>query len=110
MDSIIIHSFWEVLSFKFPKVRSPCVEIVNSEEWSPDKSTFKVEHSSSKLFVVLLLLVTSVCATPRESCIEFRTEHGEKTRDRKSTRLNSSHVRISYAVFCLKKKKKNSPD
>src|SRR5690554_7600333 len=28
---------------------------------------------------------------------------GEK--DRKSTRLNSSHVRISYAVFCLKKKK-----
>src|SRR5690554_7786978 len=29
-----------------------------------------------------------------------------KVRDRKSTRLNSSHVRISYAVFCLKKKKK----
>src|SRR5690554_7643368 len=27
------------------------------------------------------------------------------TIDRKSTRLNSSHVRISYAVFCLKKKK-----
>src|SRR5690554_7680696 len=29
----------------------------------------------------------------------------EPVRDRKSTRLNSSHVRISYAVFCLKKKK-----
>src|SRR5438067_8422825 len=29
------------------------------------------------------------------------------SRDRKSTRLNSSHVSISYAVFCLKKKKKN---
>src|SRR5438067_4591349 len=28
--------------------------------------------------------------------------------DRKSTRLNSSHVSISYAVFCLKKKKKNT--
>src|SRR5690554_7384938 len=28
----------------------------------------------------------------------------EKQTDRKSTRLNSSHVRISYAVFCLKKK------
>src|SRR5690606_41699292 len=28
-------------------------------------------------------------------------------RDRKSTRLNSSHVKISYAVFCLKKKIKN---
>src|SRR5436305_9512722 len=30
--------------------------------------------------------------------------------DRKSTRLNSSHVRISYAVFCLKKKKKHKPN
>ncbi len=30
----------------------------------------------------------------------------ELKRDRKSTRLNSSHVVISYAVFCLKKKKK----
>src|SRR5690554_3039307 len=30
---------------------------------------------------------------------------GFKVGDRKSTRLNSSHVRISYAVFCLKKKK-----
>src|SRR5438094_9024469 len=33
----------------------------------------------------------------------FRSIHG----DRKSTRLNSSHRTISYAVFCLKKKKKN---
>src|SRR2546422_1881900 len=32
--------------------------------------------------------------------------HGRR-RDRKSTRLNSSHGYISYAVFCLKKKKKN---
>src|SRR5688572_31770396 len=30
--------------------------------------------------------------------------------DRKSTRLNSSHSQISYAVFCLKKKKKNTLD
>src|SRR5437870_13247750 len=29
-----------------------------------------------------------------------------RAKDRKSTRLNSSHVAISYAVFCLKKKKK----
>src|SRR5437870_11291496 len=33
--------------------------------------------------------------------------HATATRDRKSTRLNSSHVAISYAVFCLKKKKIN---
>src|SRR5438874_5249187 len=31
-------------------------------------------------------------------------------RDRKSTRLNSSHVEISYAVFCLKKKKKTNKE
>src|SRR5258708_22547492 len=33
---------------------------------------------------------------------------GRGVRDRKSTRLNSSHQIISYAVFCLKKKKKNT--
>src|SRR5207249_5710642 len=33
---------------------------------------------------------------------------GRLDQDRKSTRLNSSHVSISYAVFCLKKKKKNT--
>src|SRR2546430_5445716 len=31
----------------------------------------------------------------------------QRLRDRKSTRLNSSHSQISYAVFCLKKKKRN---
>src|SRR5688572_32701433 len=35
-------------------------------------------------------------------------EHHKLDRDRKSTRLNSSHSQISYAVFCLKKKK-NKP-
>src|SRR5438874_6715770 len=36
-----------------------------------------------------------------------RQRPGRGERDRKSTRLNSSHVEISYAVFCLKKKKIN---
>src|SRR2546427_10358096 len=42
---------------------------------------------------------------PRRHASDMRREetHG----DRKSTRLNSSHSQISYAVFCLKKKKKN---
>src|SRR2546426_2888757 len=35
-----------------------------------------------------------------------RRAPGRRARDRKSTRLNSSHLVISYAVFCLKKKKK----
>src|SRR3989442_8705907 len=37
----------------------------------------------------------------------LRSEYVRLIIDRKSTRLNSSHVRISYAVFCLKKKKKH---
>src|SRR5690554_932056 len=36
----------------------------------------------------------------------MRIKKYDKVEDRKSTHLNSSHVRISYAVFCLKKKKK----
>src|SRR5438874_7451001 len=36
-----------------------------------------------------------------------KRDRGRMDQDRKSTRLNSSHVEISYAVFCLKKKKKN---
>src|SRR2546430_4491509 len=36
-----------------------------------------------------------------------REASGDPRIDRKSTRLNSSHSQISYAVFCLKKKKKN---
>src|SRR2546426_6085454 len=36
------------------------------------------------------------------------TGRGRRCRDRKSTRLNSSHLVISYAVFCLKKKKKRT--
>src|SRR5687768_18213713 len=41
---------------------------------------------------------------PRHASLSSGTE----PRDRKSTRLNSSHGYISYAVFCLKKKKKNN--
>src|SRR5690554_7097609 len=40
--------------------------------------------------------------------MEEEFEVTAKMLDRKSTRLNSSHVRISYAVFCLKKKKKKT--
>src|SRR5256885_10707275 len=47
------------------------------------------------------------CVAPHVSHIRPYGEHEKQTaqRDRKSTRLNSSHLVISYAVFCLKKKK-----
>src|SRR5439155_11484385 len=43
---------------------------------------------------------------PRRGVRPLRADH-RAGGDRKSTRLNSSHVAISYAVFCLKKKRKN---
>src|SRR4051812_49985294 len=47
-------------------------------------------------------------ADPRaDACRRRDGERQCRDRDRKSTRLNSSHMSISYAVFCLKKKKKN---
>src|SRR3712207_8918762 len=42
-------------------------------------------------------------------CLELGALVRRGVRDRKSTRLNSSHANISYAVFCLKKKKKPQP-
>src|SRR6266511_5065618 len=54
---------------------------------------------------------TTLFRSPRPpSATEPRDRHRRATwpgGDRKSTRLNSSHVKISYAVFCLKKKNKN---
>src|SRR5258707_8630670 len=44
--------------------------------------------------------IAKLCPAPRRR----RTVPGRAWRDRKSTRLNSSHANISYAVFCLKKK------
>src|SRR5947207_9981772 len=47
--------------------------------------------------------------SPRDGFLQHRVVLGAQlVADRKSTRLNSSHTVISYAVFCLKKKKKNS--
>src|SRR2546430_4741544 len=42
---------------------------------------------------------------PGTARLHFDRTPGGRSRDRKSTRLNSSHSQISYAVFCLKKKK-----
>src|SRR5436190_8452716 len=46
--------------------------------------------------------------TSRPSTFSSRTIRSAAAPDRKSTRLNSSHTVISYAVFCLKKKKKKN--
>src|SRR4051812_49742884 len=48
-------------------------------------------------------------ARPRSRRRAGPPERAQPPRDRKSTRLNSSHMSISYAVFCLKKKIHTSP-
>src|SRR3989442_4593237 len=53
-------------------------------------------------------LVRASAAALRETVTNLILNALDAMPDRKSTRLNSSHVRISYAVFCLKKKKKNT--
>src|SRR3989442_4608415 len=65
-------------------------------------------NKPSKTFVALRSprIVTGVrFPSPGTSPIGRKIAQKESGLDRKSTRLNSSHVRISYAVFCLKKKK-----
>src|SRR5947199_1117501 len=66
----------------------------------------------STLFPYTTLFRSSVplCARPRRRRSACRAATGRTpgTPDRKSTRLNSSHLGISYAVFCLKKKITNT--
>src|SRR5687768_18084289 len=53
------------------------------------------------------ILIASACATDEVSLPKIGSTALTFFPDRKSTRLNSSHGYISYAVFCLKKKKKS---
>src|SRR5256885_8189166 len=56
-------------------------------------------------------LLVEACSSSNVQLLEASCKaypNGGKTIDRKSTRLNSSHLVISYAVFCLKKKKKKN--
>src|SRR3712207_7034349 len=60
------------------------------------------------LIVCWLALPSSTSTTQRQAttgALQNSTDSQTTVRDRKSTRLNSSHANISYAVFCLKKKK-----
>src|SRR2546422_7009987 len=69
-------------------------------------------HDALPIFIICYVLTYAITAFAGGAAADrighvavFRA--GLALRDRKSTRLNSSHGYISYAVFCLKKKKKN---
>src|SRR5476649_1916032 len=59
----------------------------------------------STLFPYTTLFRSSSCAAGSEATFSSSVPPAFSARDRKSTRLNSSHTVTSYAVFCLKKKK-----
>src|SRR2546426_11157837 len=81
-------------------------------------------YSHPSHFFILLFFFLMIRRPPRSTLFPYTTlfrsrpihrpppwwgspcGRGPRWRDRKSTRLNSSHLVISYAVFCLKKKKK----
>src|SRR2546426_2631465 len=60
--------------------------------------------------LALLLGLGFVCRLGADGAIFLVGIREPMLTDRKSTRLNSSHLVISYAVFCLKKKKQNARD
>src|SRR6516162_6863713 len=62
----------------------------------------------STLFPYTTLFRSLLPRSPKDSLRPHLTVCGLSKRDRKSTRLNSSHLVISYAVFCSKKKKKKA--
>src|SRR2546429_2662459 len=59
----------------------------------------RIDLIAPKLDAISLILITGVD-------LNYVAANAKAAADRKSTRLNSSHGYISYAVFCLKKKKK----
>src|SRR2546421_6767802 len=74
-----------------------------------DTATTEIYTLSLHDALPILVSLGSACPRSRQLSIARRrvTPISRKLRDRKSTRLNSSHDQISYAVFCLKKKKKH---
>src|SRR5206468_7074242 len=90
----------------FPTRRSSDLRCPTSTDaWTTSARISKVSVSSCPLWATTLSR-SSIC-NPASASGRSRAWRSHKvcsTRDRKSTRLNSSHDQISYAVFCLKKK------
>src|SRR2546430_7565023 len=83
----------------------------------PPRSTlfpYTTLFRSTRMKTILLVCTGNICRSPLaaallERALNERGLDAIAVSDRKSTRLNSSHSQISYAVFCLKKKKTQVP-
>src|SRR5256886_6395348 len=74
---------------------------------SPITATYSPAARSSETAFSTVRMPNRLVTAASLSTVESYYAHGAERGDRKSTRLNSSHSQISYAVFCLKKKKKH---
>src|SRR2546429_4425436 len=72
----------------------------------PYTTLFRSQHSSLRAVSTIGAKRNVLKRFERIALLKKRGQWKDGDRDRKSTRLNSSHGYISYAVFCLKKKKK----
>src|SRR5690625_6603831 len=74
-----------------------------------DGPAFRMDYYNSFVIQPMLVDIVKVVQHEEVDWGELKPKIDQRARrlDRKSTRLNSSHVAISYAVFCLKKKKFN---
>src|SRR5438045_8064307 len=95
--------------------RAPSSSFSHSFLPYPDLHSFPTRRSSDlrrqaerRLAALGLEVVLHLEVEPRDAAGEIDVLQGGERPDRKSTRLNSSHLGISYAVFCLKKKKKHT--
>src|SRR5690606_39619020 len=107
-------------AFLHQSLSSPCLSTIAKAEgiWIEDvagnrymdfhgNSVHHIGYAHPRLVAAIKQQLDDLSFAPRRFACEPAVELAEKLGelDRKSTRLNSSHVKISYAVFCLKKKK-----
>src|SRR2546427_3585292 len=94
----------------------PPASLAVAESRSTLRTTPRMADTATMKKLLVVVALAAGCYGPRPQAwvgspelVESVPVARTSTRsDRKSTRLNSSHSQISYAVFCLKKKKKNS--
>src|SRR5947209_15707687 len=92
----------------FPTRRSSDLSNIRSPSLADDAAYATLVARECGLFVCSRAHWDSISPKPGETrFVPVDDDEAWAVRDRKSTRLNSSHANISYAVFCLKKKKLN---
>src|SRR5947209_16951361 len=87
----------------------PYTTLFRSRDRKPAVQDLRARYLAAELRLVVQITRLGMQIHPSDKPqINKQTRYSDTGTDRKSTRLNSSHANISYAVFCLKKKKKTT--